>query len=200
MNTWDDSYLLLKEYKEEHGDCLVPRGYVVDGFNLYNWCCRMRYVLRDADTDDKLYKIRLLNNLGFSWNTLELRWDKAYALLKEYKEEHGVTIVPYNYTIDGVNLYSWCKKQRLNYGKNKLRKDREKLLKELGFAFNTSEYNWEEKYISLKRFVFYRDRLPKTNDLYNKVWIGKWLRYQIDNKEKLSNDKIEKLRYLGVEI
>lgn len=200
MHTWDETYLLLKEYKEKTGTCLLPKGYRVDGVDLYEWSARMRYRLKNASKPDELYKVRLLNNIGFVWNTFDYIWDNSFEAYKKYVQENNTFILPNNCVVDDINIYTWAQKQRLNFARGKLRDDRKAKLKEIDFPFNKKDYNWELKYVSLKRFIFYRDRLPKTNDTYNKIRIGTWLKYQINNKKNLSQTKIDKLRYLGVDI
>lgn len=66
---WQTGYALLSAYKEQHGDCRVPRSYVVDNVNLGEWVHRQRYRGALADKSQALGqgKVDKLNALGFEW-------------------------------------------------------------------------------------------------------------------------------------
>ena len=66
---WQTGYALLSAYKEQHGDCRVPRSYVVDNVNLGEWVHRQRYRRSLADKSQALGqgKVDKLNALGFEW-------------------------------------------------------------------------------------------------------------------------------------
>ena len=57
----------LAKYKEDHGDCLVPRGYEEGKPKLGEWVHNQRKQKSDMSQD----RIKRLNELGFVWNTQE---------------------------------------------------------------------------------------------------------------------------------
>lgn len=67
---WDRMYAALEAYQKEHGDCLVPKGYLVEGgVDLSMWVTRQRSDLANNYlTQQKLSK---LNKLGFCWATVD---------------------------------------------------------------------------------------------------------------------------------
>ena len=90
----------LKEYKEEYGDCLVPKRYADDP-KLGLWVSRQR---RISTLDDKTKKERRdkLNSIGFVWSVreagrsskLDKKWNDKFERLVQYKQEHGDCLVP----------------------------------------------------------------------------------------------------------
>lgn len=62
---WESKFQKLMEYKQEHGDCLVPTHYVKDE-SLGNWVHCQRQMKRTGGLrDDRFAK---LESIGFVWN------------------------------------------------------------------------------------------------------------------------------------
>lgn len=73
---WDTMYNHLLEYKNNHGDCLVPNRYT-DMPQLGSWVSTQRrhYKLIEAGKDSPLTQTRLelLTKIGFVWATRDPR-------------------------------------------------------------------------------------------------------------------------------
>jgi hypothetical protein len=124
---WDNHIAILKQYKEKHGHCEVPKS--TDKL-LARWISYLRKIkksnLKYRLTEDK---IKELNELGFDWDPDETAWEEKYQLLVDYKNEHGnCNVIGYN---KHKNLIRWCLDKRKN--KLKLPKDKFDKLDELGF-------------------------------------------------------------------
>lgn len=85
------------------------------------------------------------------------QWNERYHELQEYRNVHGNCNVPFSYAENPL-LASWVKRQRYQY-KCKLRGDhshltdeRQSLLNEIGFVWDTHVAAWEEKYAELEEF------------------------------------------------
>ena len=66
---WDESYRRLEAYRAEHGDCLVPRGYVTpDGDKLGTWVNRQRRAWKGKGGGLSKERTTRLEALGFVWN------------------------------------------------------------------------------------------------------------------------------------
>jgi hypothetical protein len=61
-------------------------------------------------------RIEKLNEVGFVWDSLEAQWLECFEELKEYKREHGDTLVPVNYSAN-PSLGVWVGTQRKDYKK-----------------------------------------------------------------------------------
>jgi hypothetical protein len=99
---WEETFELLKQYKEKHGDCLVPYNYTVNGSKLGMWATRQRHQQKTGSLSSEKYN--KLEDLGFVWDAHELAWNENYILLKDYQEEHGNCLVPEGYTVNGSKL------------------------------------------------------------------------------------------------
>ena len=60
---WEIGFSALIIYKKSEGHCLVPQGYIEDGFRLGEWVSRQRQRKTKASED----RIRRLDEIGFIW-------------------------------------------------------------------------------------------------------------------------------------
>ena len=133
---WEESFELLKAYKEENGHCRVPKSAEYRGFKLGRWVEMQRYDGKSA----KLGKDRVsqLNGIGFTWVTRESSrpWNEWFALLKAYKEEYGHCRVPRRAEYRGFNLGAWVHNQRCIHKNGKLSEERVARLDDFGFCWS----------------------------------------------------------------
>jgi hypothetical protein len=130
--TWDETYVLLQQFKSREGHCNVPRSHTEDEANLGTWVSHQRRL----KTKDKLDPDRQkrLEDVGFGWGT-SATWDELYALLKQFKKREGHCKVPQSHTEDEANLGRWVSHQRRLKTKDKLDPDRQKRLEDIGFKW-----------------------------------------------------------------
>ena len=158
-DSWNRKLQELKEYKQEHGHCMVNTGTRTP---LANWVKdqrRMRKLLTESQRAS-------LDELGFVWEEIQkkrndIKWDDKFDQLKHYKRVYGHTQVPREWP-ENPQLGKWVSYQRSLYGRGLLPDDREAKLKSLGFVWkvcdnNSSNYTkldemWLEKYEKLKEF------------------------------------------------
>jgi hypothetical protein len=90
----------LKQYKQKHGDCLVP----ATDEELGSWVVRLRSLHEKGklpnDRKKKLDKLGFVWRVGLTKEGAELQWHEKYTNLKEYKREHGHCLVPNVYEED----------------------------------------------------------------------------------------------------
>jgi hypothetical protein len=165
---WHQHYVNLVEFKRKNGDCRVPRGYDEDK-SLRQWVNRQRRF----QCDNNMHQDRkdLLDDLEFAWMSVDStdvgnadghvavrpsddkKWHQHYERLVEFQRKNGDCIVPQRYEQDKF-LGRWVERQRGRHNTNKLRKDRKKLLKKLGFIWNVEDHEWYlqyEKVVAFKR-------------------------------------------------
>ena len=134
---WLSKYYELLRYKNEHGDCIIPRT-----TDLGKWVTlqRHRYEGIKGQKSNPLSpnEIKKLNAIDFEWDRNKAivmlsrkNWNTMYEELKEYKEEHGTADVVY-----GVNkpLYDWISSQRKRFVGNGRPLDKDEMEKLRGIG------------------------------------------------------------------
>ena len=202
---WEYMYDLLVLYKEKYGNVEVSSRYVTpNGKNLGTWVNNQRNLYKIGKLSmDREEKLKLL---GFRFGCInrQEKWNYMYNLLVQYKEKYGDTEVSQGYVAsDGENLGTWVKNQRVVYKKNELSTDKVEKLRLLGFRFD--DINKDEKWNYMYNLlVLYKEKYGST-EVYrsyvapNGENLGTWVNYQRNayRNNKLSIDKVEKLRLLG---
>jgi len=172
---WDTMYQLLLEYKAQHGNTLVPRGYDKNP-QLGGWVerQRFRYSKKQSSSD----RVMRLESIGFVWSCQKLvPWESMFQLLKEYKAQHGNTLVPRRYD-KNPQLGKWVDIQRWRYSKTQLSSTRILRLESIGFVFAVNENNWMHMY---RQLCFYKEKKGSTTvpRKYTKnPALGTWVRNQ----------------------
>jgi hypothetical protein len=171
---WDRHYEMLLAFRQDHGDCNVPRrGYEKDHSLLGEWVSMQR-IYHENGTLRNDRKDRL-DDVGFSWILEELQddqwnekydrlflshtdrqWERRYEMLLAFRQEHFHCDVPKNYAKD-KSFGAWVYNQRKIYRTVGLAKDRKELLDRVGFSFERTveeihDALWGEQYEELKRF------------------------------------------------
>ena len=122
---WDEMFRQLVQYKEKHGDCLVPSRYE-ENVRLGKWVETQRYEFTKRKRAEEgegfaaksisssrltVERQRRLETIGFEWKVknkmkrfYDKQWDKMFGRLLEYKEKFGNTRVPKHYP-DDAKLY-----------------------------------------------------------------------------------------------
>lgn len=140
---------LLKEYKEEYGDLLVPKSYTTEnGIKLGCIVRSIRCGNRETNAEEKA----MLDSIGFVWK-VNLSFDEVVYLLKEYKDRYGDLLVPQAYTTeDGIKL-GWIVSS-IRIGHRQTSAEEKTILNSLGFVWKLN-LSFEETLIYLKE---YKDR------------------------------------------
>ena len=192
---WEIRFNELKDYKREHGDTLVPCSYAKNP-QLGIWVSTQRDQYKRGKISDE--RIRRLNELGFVWEANEAAWKVRFNELKEYKREHGDTLVPQRYAIN-PQLGWWVKSQRDQYKRNQLSDERIRRLNEISFVWDPNEEFWEEMFMELKKYKEkYGDTLVPYIYARNPqlgIWVGtQRVQYK---RNQISDERINRLNEIG---
>jgi len=192
---WEEKFRNLKRYKEEHGDCNVPSGYLADP-RLANWVHMQRAIHKKNKLADERYD--RLDEIGFRWSIQRLSWEEELEKLKRYKEEHGDCHVPQIYPAD-PQLASWVDRQRANHKKNKLTDERYQCLNEIGFRWSIQYLTWEEQFENLKKYEEVHGDCNVPIGYLADPHLGGWVQYQRTKHKngKLADDRRERLNEIG---
>jgi len=161
---WESKLELLRQYKKDKGDCLVPVGFKVHGENLGGWVHNQRVAFRKFQEDGQSTtitqeRIDKLNAVGFVWNSPETQWNSKLEILRQYKKDNGDCLVPRGYEVNGINLGEWVRKQRADFRKfqkdeqSAMTQERIDKLNEISFVWEPREFQWNLKYAELTSYV-----------------------------------------------
>ena len=121
----------LLEYKEEHGDLLIPRRYPKNP-KLANWVYRIRNPKDKALLSED--RINRLNKLGFVWDVEDYNWNLKFEELSDYYKQinyKGGRVSSY----PNSKLSSWVSRQRVAFRDGKLSNERIEKLLSINFVF-----------------------------------------------------------------
>jgi hypothetical protein len=157
---WMQSFDQLVAYKEEYGDCVVPRGYNPNP-RLASWVAEQRKqykLLQDGKPSSiTSERIQRLNSLDFAWNAQCTAWNRHMKALRNYKNDYGDCLVPLGHP-EYPKLGLWVKEQRRHFALMKagkrthMTKERAQALEGIGFCWDTHEAVWGERYKELRQY------------------------------------------------
>jgi len=120
----------VRDFATRFGHARVPRGFMVDGFNLGTWVAIRRQQFSQGRLAPE--RIRELEKVpGWVWNAKDADWEDLLVRLKSYRVQFGSFAAPRDYVdAEGNRLGLTIQnlRRRLPTDKNRLRQ-----LKEIGF-------------------------------------------------------------------
>lgn len=205
---WDTRFSELKAYHEANGDTNVPRYFPLN-LALGEFVHNLRAGYQHGSLTEGRKK--KLQELGFTFVKNKGRkkggmtkWDMHYEELKRYKAKHGTTNIP-DSDKDNAILAAWVKNQKRYHRDKTLKKDRLEKLKGFGFDFGApvnTRTTWDSNFQELVKYKEEHGhvKIPSTYAPNNATyfWIG--TQRQAYKKGKLSQERIEKLTELGVDL
>lgn len=137
---WLEKYEELRRYRQEHGDCIVPKTYG----SLGRWVGQQREQYRKYQ-DGKpasisLERIEMLEKIDFVWNAQDALWRQRLEELAEHVKVNGFGCAPPRKTHN--RLARWLIRQHQAYEKMKdgekvaMNEERAKELRKLGFLID----------------------------------------------------------------
>ena len=191
---WDRDFQAIKKYQAHHGDCLVPRGLVVDGLNLGNVVRNLRsqYARKKLSSQ----QVADLNSIGFVWLVEPYVWDRFFEALKQYKAEKGDCLVPQGFVFKNLKLGGWIQTQRQSRVQGKLSQEKIHRLEAIGFVWEPYEFAWNQKFQALQRFQNEYGHLDVPPGLsYHGIELGYWVRRQrtFRRQGRLTDEKVARL-------
>ena len=195
--TWDEMFARLQQYREQHGDTLVPQRWKEDP-SLADWVSKQRVTYNRGLVSTE--RIHRLEEIGFEWDPIGTRWEEMFQQLVDYKKLHGDANVPQR-SGKYSELGTWVRNQRAAKQYNRpIIAERGKRLDEIGFVWRLVERNaWERMLERLVEFKKIHDHcnVPQ-KDGQNKR-LGKWVNTQRTHfkRGKLKPDRVRQLEEVG---
>lgn len=196
-NYFETMFRVLLEYKQAHGDCLVPQRWK-ENHKLAEWVSEQRMAYnRERLAPDR---VRRLGEVGFEWDPIGTRWEEMFQQLVEFKKEHGHTNVPQRsprYT----ELANWVRNQRAAKRYNRpIIIERGKRLDGIGFVWRLTEQNpWESMFERLTKFKELHGHCNVPQKGGTDKRLGKWVNTQRTHytRGKLAPSRVRQLEEIG---
>lgn len=222
---WQYMFGLLKDYKKEFLHMAPKQKETYRGEALGNWVTMQQSSYRDEMI--KEHRKRQLEQIGFLWVRDESRlwkgttrplgkldddWNERFAVLCEFKEEHGHTLVPIHHTTklesgEDCALGTFVNRQRGLYRNGLLRKERQEKLESINFVFeidiydtdaSTNQKEWDDKFLQLVKYKNLHGHCDiPVKDEDNRL--GEWARQQraLYTRGGLAEPRFQRLDDLG---
>jgi len=189
---WEIRFKDLAAYKQEHGDCLVPRNW--KNKQLATWVKTQRTSKKRGQLDAD--KIKRLDKLGFAWDPHDQSWEARFEELVAYKRECGDCVVTGSWK--NKQLATWVGKQRESKKRGQLDADKIKRLDGLEFVWDPFEQAWE---IRFKELLTYQqehgDCLVPRNRKNEQLALWVLTQRRFKKRGSLDADKIKRLDRVG---
>jgi hypothetical protein len=148
---WETSYETLCEYRETHGDCLVPYLYDKDR-QLAVWVECQRTVYKEnrlaRDRKRKLDEINFVYAVDISDTAKsknQQHWEVMFTALDLFKEQFGHCRVPQSDYFEDRELLHWVLSQRISYCKGRILPNRKEMLDSIGFDWSPGRGHWKKR-------------------------------------------------------
>jgi hypothetical protein len=191
---WDKMFERLIKYKNEHGNCDVPRRYKKDPplgiwVNTQRRLWKAIQIGKTQSTPEYKSRFEKLEKHGFKWELInrDRSWDEFYNALVQYKKEHGNCDVPRDYENDR-RLGKWVHNQRclwkaIQRGKTKSKPEYESRFEKLekhGFKWElvNRDRSWDEFYTALVQYKKEHGNCDVPRDYENDRRLGQWVHTQ----------------------
>jgi hypothetical protein len=181
-------YEALVAYKNEYGDCAVPKAWPKNQ-KLGVWVGTRRKNRSKLPED----QIKMLDDIGFDWAPHTTYWEQMYTQLVAYKEEHGDCLV--SQRGPEKQLANWVANRRHN--KIALSEDQIRRLDEIGFDWDPNTTRFEQRYGELVAYKKeYGDCVVPVKWPENPK-LGTWSKDLRERRPNLSEDQIRRLDEIG---
>jgi len=147
-NSWNERFLELLRFRDEHDHCFVPHKYPQNP-QLSQWVRKQRHQRKRKDkglhstlSDERQ---EMLSDAGFIWDTHRAIWQERYQSLEVFHMAHGHCNVPSSF--HDSSLSNWVKNQRKQFKLFKaglqtaMDEERIELLNAIGFNWNPRGLN-----------------------------------------------------------
>ena len=211
---WEEYYRAAVQYREEHGDLLIPQRYVTeDGKCLGRWLATQRRIHNSGGSTLTGEQALRLEALGIVWDDLrQFTWESCFAQAEAYYRAHGDLKVPQDYvTEDGCRLGQWLSNLRTRYrelrdeDKTGATLEQIQRLERIGMEWNTHETRWDMYFAAAERY--YREHgdllVPRGYQTEDGLKLGLWVSNQRSKRKqkvrgRLTNEQVQRLSRIGM--
>jgi superfamily II DNA or RNA helicase len=198
---WEFWYGLLERHAAEHGTANVGRNDLIYGHRLSPWIGVQRSEYKNGKLSDERRQ-RLEELPGWTWNTLNSRWERTFRVLQEYVDEYKTARVPQDFCVDGLRLGTWVTQQRSKRNQGKLSDERARRLEALPkWTWDSVAELWEDGFRHLEEYVAQHGDALVPGDFRSEddFQLGVWISTQRSRftKGKLESERQNRLESLS---
>ncbi len=207
--SWEDRVEELIKFREKHGHCEVPFNYPeFPKLGQFVNTMRTRRNSRSLSPDRQAK----LDEIGFAWETsrksdirkdesgINTIWKTRFDELLRYKQVYGDCNVPSTWE-ENKSLANWVTVQRQQKKREELSPECERLLQEIGFAWELrgATQSWESRYAELLKFKEIHGDCDVPRECSDSPALYRWVDKQRQNMKcsKLSSDQERLLNEAG---
>ena len=185
----------LVEYKNQRGHCNVPAKWRANP-RLGRWVDKQRQEQRQNIIEQA--RLVRLNSIGFVWTVLTDNWERMFQALLRYRQEHGDSNVPTEWSCDR-KLARWVNKQRANRKHKRLSVERVHQLDEISFVWKSRDTKWAEMYSALVQYKTLHGRCNVPAEYEENPQLGRWVKKQRQRRKSrtLDDERIRRLTEIG---
>jgi len=204
VEKWQKSFNELLLFRSKQNHCLVPHDFQPNP-SLAQWVKRQRYqfslLMSGKQSSMTQKRIKLLENIGFTWDSHEACWQERLKELLDYKSKYGNCAVPAKFK-SNIKLATWVKCQRRQYklfqeGRpSNMTINRILMLENHGFDWDMRSSKSPSTFITKDINAFNEDCAFEINDNQSEVLNGlsDVLRTQDGNHKELSSQEFNPFR------
>lgn len=200
---WEESFENLAAYINSTGK-FPDKSDNEDTDKLLSWIYEQRKAKNKGTLSQD--KIKLLDSIGFVWNSVQAKWNKMFDTVWEYIAENGKTPEK-SFKIDDMGIGAWYARQIKEYNANRLDPYRKSKIASLNKLLeDTRKHNedmlWLSRYNELQSFIEEKGHVPKSKDTFSGTNLYMWLRKQgtLFANGELSEDKANMLLKVGIDL
>lgn len=195
---WFVRFGALKRYVETHGE--EPTATTeFQGINLGTWLTSQRKAFRENKLAPD--KLKLITTLGVSLSGRRDKWERQLIACKAFLEINDRLPSIKDVSTNGIKIGEWLSHQRAFYRKNKLPKEKvERFEQLLGPVWDPMADRWNRNFDAYRDYVVKTGKQPTRRTEHNGVNIGVWRIYLRKNSCLLSQDQIDSLNAVGMNV
>ena len=192
---WEERFEEWKKYVREHGSPEISSN--GNFASLGSWATAQRIRKRRGELSTEY--IQRLEETGFLWEPRNDHWEKHYAEMVAYRQQHGHCHIPKSLK-GNPQLHAWYSFQKRLRHRGELSPERKARLNALNFPWNYKDEVWETMLGKLARFrlLYGHCRVPED---WSEPKLFKWTTRQRRAKLDgvLSSERTSRLDGLGFE-
>jgi hypothetical protein len=188
---WEERFLQLREFIQEHGHSYVPgtRGALNRNELLGRWVETQRRFRKTGQLRQD--RKQRLDAIGFDWEPMESVWVEMLGRCRGFRARYGHLAIPMHFAED-PELAAWAGDKRARYARGTLEDRHIQRLERLGFCWDLQLHVWSQNFEEYPRIWQRAGGHPTPGEVGRKL--SEWLSSMRYYRERLSPEQLELLQ------